>query len=70
MKHTVRFERFDFTKKPADREEKTVEFEFPKITDDNIEEFDAVMWKAFFELPYTGVKGHFSSWLEIKEPRW
>lgn len=65
MIHTVRFERFDFTKKPADREEKTVELEFPKVTDKNIEQYEEALWQALWKLPGTGVKGHFSSWTMV-----
>lgn len=66
MKHSIGFERFDFTKRPSERQEVYVEFEFPKVDDENIQEFEELMWKSLFSLPDTGVTGHFSSWFMIR----
>jgi hypothetical protein len=63
MIHTVKFQRFDFTKHPPQREEKTVTFEFPEVTDDNIDQFESVAWDELFNLPDTGEEGRFSPWL-------
>jgi len=64
--HDVKFIRYDFTQNPIISDERIVRFDFPKVTDENIGEYESAMWDALFKLPGTGVTGHFSSWIMVQ----
>ena len=64
MIHTVTFERFDFSKTPAPREEITISIEYPPVGDHNIEDFEQKLWDKLLKNPAGAVKPGYSSWLE------
>lgn len=64
MRYKVLFERYDFTKKPVVTQRKYIVIRFEKLTDENLERFERLMWKTLFLKRGTGVRGNYSSWLE------